>query len=94
MDERYSGHDIALFKACLSPEIFPSVMFFVWKQVLQIWSMMKSGEMEVDEDVIHTSILDFLRYGGERSISSFKKIMTITVLSAYVPECPLIGYQT
>ena len=25
MDERYSGHDIALFKACLSPEIFPSL---------------------------------------------------------------------
>ena len=56
--------------------------------------MMKRGKIEVEEDVMRTSMLDFLRYGGKISISSFKNFVTIMVLSGYVPECPLIGYQT
>ena len=50
--------------------------------------------MEVEEDVIHNSVLDFLRYGGKISIASFKNFMTLTVLIGYVPECPIIGSQT
>ena len=55
---------------------------------------MQSCKIEVEEDVIRTSMLDFLRYGEKIYISSFKKIMILTVLSGNVPGCPLIGYQT
>ena len=56
--------------------------------------MMKSGKIEVEEEVIRTYMLDFLRYGGKRSISSFKNFMNLTVLSGYLTECTIVGYQT
>ena len=34
--------------------------------------MAQSGKIEVEEDVIRTSVLDFIRYGDKKSIVSFK----------------------
>ena len=46
------------------------------------------------ENVIYTSVLDFLRYGGKISIVSLKDFVVLTVSTGYVLECPIIGYQT
>ena len=57
--------------------------------------MTQGGKREVeDEDVARTSVLVSLRYGGKRSITSFKKFVTPTGLPGYVLEYPIIDSQT
>ena len=55
---------------------------------------MKSGKIDVPEDVIHTSALRFIKYEERISIVSLKGFMILTVLNTYVPECTVICFQT
>ena len=47
--------------------------------------MTQGGKIEVDEVVIHTSVLDFLRCGGKRYILQLGKFETLMVSTGYVP---------
>ena len=48
----------------------------------------------MEEDVICTSMLYFIIYGGKITTVSLKDFMTLTVLTGYVPKCTIIGPQT
>ena len=55
---------------------------------------MKTDKIELEEDVICTSMVNFLTYRGKIYIPYFQKFLTLTVLSGYVYKYLLIGRQT
>ena len=55
--------------------------------------MMQSGKIEVEEDVMHTSGSVSQIYGGKWSIAPLNKFVTITALTGYILECPIIESQ-
>ena len=62
--------------------------------MLQNLTMIQSGKIKSKEDVMCTSVLYFLIYGGKKSIASLKKFVNLMVLTSYIPECTTIGSQT
>ena len=64
------------------------------KRTLQNLLMEKSGKTEIPEGVLHNSALGFLRYGEKRSTVPPKDYVMLMVLTGYISECPIMGFQT
>ena len=83
-----------MIKYSLTPKSFPSFKE-VWRKTdTSKLINEKSGKTALTYNVIVTYVLGFLRYGQKIYVVPLKYFVILTVLTGYVPECPIVGFRT